>query len=103
MDQKNFAELPFARKRDLWMRNLLKAGKADLPAGAKIVGMRLALYMHEGKQWAHPSYDELGSECDLGVRIVQAHTLALEKHGWIVAKRKRNVGNIYELRYWWVQ
>ena len=101
--QKPFEEKTFAQKRDLWMRNLIKASKDEVPAGAKLVGLRLALYMNESKQWAHPSFDELGGECDLGARIVQTHTFTLQNTRWITVKRKRNAGNIYRLRYWWVE
>lgn len=103
MGKKNGNGQSFAQKRDQWMRNLLKASKDEVPAGAKIVGIRLALYMHEGRQRAFPSYDELGIETDLSPRMVQVHTQTLEAKKWITAKRKRNSGNTYQLRYWWAE
>lgn len=103
METKPPSEQPFAQRRDQWMRNLLKADKEDVSAGAKNVGIRLALYMHEGKQYAFPSYDELGQETGLSARMVQVHTQTLEAQKWIRAKRKRNAGNTYELRYWWTE
>lgn len=94
----------FAEKRDVWMRNLIEH---DLPSGAKVVGLRLALYMNEKKPYAFPSYDVLGRDCGLSARQVQSHVLRLE-HGtkddfthWITVKHVRNAGNTYWLRYWW--
>lgn len=94
----------FAQKRDIWMRNLLQS---DLPSGAKVVGVRLALYMHEDQQHAFPSYDVLGKDCNLSARQVQTHVMRLERGNendltrWITVKHIRNTGNTYWLRYWW--
>lgn len=103
----------FAQKRDVWMRNLLRS---DLPAGAKMVGLRLALYMNERKQWAHPSYDKLGLDCGgMTARQAQTNCMILEGRtetksgkplnsdglGWLKVEHKRNAGNTYWLRYWW--
>lgn len=93
-----FAERSFAFRRDVWMRNL---AKSDLPAGAKLVGIRLALYMNEGKQTAHPSHGALGDDCGLSDRQIRTHLAKLEDDGWITVKHVRNAGNRYWLRYWW--
>jgi hypothetical protein len=102
--QKTKSLKTFAERRDLWMRNLLLH---DMPSGAKMVGVRLALYMHEDQQFAFPSYDRLGKDCGLSARQVQTHVRRLElgtsnDHAhWITVKHVRNTGNAYWLRYWW--
>lgn len=91
----------FAAFRDTWMRNMAMLDVKSLSSGAKIVGFRLALYMHQGKQYAHPSYDDLATQTGMGVRIVQKHTFALEKVGFIFIDRRRNAGNFYFLDAFW--
>lgn len=84
------------------MRNLLMS---DLPSGAKVVGIRLALYMNEHKQYAYPSHGELGQACGFSDRNVRAHIEKLEGDDenpkWLTIKHVRNTGNTYWLRYWW--
>jgi|UniRef100_A0A6H1ZC35 DNA-binding transcriptional ArsR family regulator len=100
-ETKIFREWSFAQKRDEWMRRLASVPERDIASGAKLVGFRLTLYMHEWKRRAHPGYDQLGSDCGMGARVVQTHTKALEKAGWIEVRRRRNIGNTYWLRYPW--
>lgn len=88
----------FAQRRDHWMRNLLAS---PLPSGTKAVGIRLALYMNEKKQFAHPSYDRLADACGLKARQAQSCCMKLERGGWLHIDHKRNAGNTYRLRYWW--
>ena len=102
----------FAQRRDIWVRNLLRS---DLPAGAKVVGVRLAMYMNQKKQHAYPSYDKLGLACGMSARQAQTNCMILEGReqtpagkklntdgrGWLLVQHKRNVGNGYWLRYWW--
>lgn len=93
-----FNQRKFAYRRDVWIRNLLKS---DLPSGAKVVAVRLALYMNEKQQTANPGHEHLGDECALSARQVQDHLRKLEDARWLLIKHVRNAGNQYWLRYWW--
>ena len=91
----------FAAFRDTWIRNVCKMDADSLPSGAKVVGIRLAMYMHQAKQFAHPSYLALSEEVGMGERIVQKHTKALEDAGFLFVDRRRNSGNFYFLDAFW--
>jgi len=97
-DYQAFSDKAFAFRRDQWMRNLMIS---DLPSGAKVVGLRLALYMNGAKEFAHPPYDKLGSACNLSARQAQTHVFKLEEARWLFVEHVRNRGNRYRLRYWW--
>ncbi|RIY00186.1 hypothetical protein D3218_12930 [Aureimonas flava] len=87
----------------MWMRSLLEADASAVPAGAKCVGCRLALYMHADKESAYPSHAELGRAVGLSGRMVQTHIATLEAQRWLEVKHVRNRGNTYLLRYWWAE
>lgn len=91
----------FAAFRDVWIRNLAGMSVESISSGAKVVGIRLAMYMHKDQQYAYPSYLALSEACGMGERIVQKHTLALEEAGFIHVDRKRNTGNFYFLDAFW--
>jgi len=91
----------FAKFRDQWMRNLLLVDNKTLPSGAKIVGVRIALYMHQNQQWAFPSYAKLADATGFGVRIVQKYSFALVDQKFLFINRRRNVGNQYFLDSFW--
>lgn len=93
--------LDFASFRDAWIRNLCRMDASLLPSGAKIVGIRLAMYMHQDKQYAHPSYLTLAEEVGMGERVVQKHTKAIEQAGFLFVDRRRNAGNFYFLDAFW--
>lgn len=93
-----FASRKFAFRRDAWIRNLLKS---DMASGAKVVGVRLSLYMNEKSQMAYPSHARLGDECGLSERQTRQHLATLEDEKWLLIKHVRNAGNQYWLRYWW--
>ena len=91
----------FAAFRDIWIRNLLLMSVDNVSSGAKIVGVRLAMYMHQDQQYAFPSYAALSEAVGMGERIVQKHTVALETVGFIHVDRRRNAGNYYFLDAFW--
>lgn len=93
----------FASFRDLWIRNLCKMDAATVPSGAKIVGVRISMYMHQDKQYAHPAYMTLAQDVGMGERIVQKHTKALEDAGFLFVDRNRNIVNFYFLDAFWVK
>lgn len=102
MNEKSFVFRKFAEKRDEWMRRMLAVPNERLSSGAKIVAVRLSLYMNEGKQRAFPSYQDLAEECGMSAAMVQRHTKVLEEAGWIEVIRKRNAGNTYWLHFPWL-
>lgn len=91
----------FASFRDQWIRNLCKFDASSIPSGAKIVGIRIAMYMHQDKQYAHPAYMTLAQDVGMGERIVQKHTKALEDAGFLFVDRNRNIVNFYFLDAFW--
>lgn len=91
----------FAAFRDVWIRNLLAVNVDVISSGAKVVGIRLAMYMRQDQQHAFPSYLALSEASGMGERIVQKHTLALESAGFIHVDRRRNAGNFYFLDAFW--
>lgn len=72
-----------------------------LASGAKMVGLRISLYMHQGQQWAFPSYEALANDTGLGIRIVQKHSFSLVEQKFLYIDRRRNVGNHYFLDAFW--
>lgn len=102
MTEKAFVFRKFAEKRDEWMRRMIAVPNEELSSGAKIVAIRLALYMNEEKQRAFPSYAELAQKCGMSPAMVQRHTKILEEKNWIEVIRKRNFGNTYWLRFAWI-
>lgn len=97
-EPKPFRDRAFAYRRDAWLKHMTRS---DLPSGAKVVALRLAMYMNGKKENAYPSYQEIGRECNLSARQAQTHVLNLEEQRWLSVEHVRNRGNRYFLRYWW--
>jgi hypothetical protein len=96
-DQPNAAE--FLRNRDKWIRELVEDDR--LSHAAVRVGVHIAMRINADDRAAWPSTKTIAKATGVSLRSVLSALTALEDTGYLLAARKRNVGNRYWLRFWW--
>lgn len=87
----------FLRRRDTWIRMLVN--DLDMSHATVRVGIHLAMRMTDKNQRAWPSTKTIALETGVGVRTVIRAITELHDAHYIMAVRKRNIGNEYFFRF----
>lgn len=83
----------FYRRRDDWIRHILKRPKAEFSAVEKLVAIYIAETINpDDREWI-TSQEKIAADMEVGVRIVKSAVSKLKKQGLLKAKRKRVSGN----------
>lgn len=90
----------YLRSRDEWIRLLVD--DIDMPHTAVRVGLHIAMRINAEERDAWPSTKTIAKMTGVSVRSVIASLDMLERNGYLLIHRKRNVGNRYWLRFKWL-
>jgi hypothetical protein len=86
------------KHRDTWIRQLLAVDGGILSAGAKVVGVRIALHLNVETGRCDPSIGELVAGTGMSESTVRRMIHGLEDGGWLLVDRSRGRhSNSFEL------
>lgn len=91
----------YLKNRDEWIRSLID--DLDQSHTTVRVGVHIAMRINAEDKDAWPSTKTIAKMTGVSVRSVIAALDALERGGYLLIRRKRNVGNRYWLRFKWSQ
>lgn len=91
----------YLQNRDEWIRLLID--DLDLSHATVRVGVHIAMRINAEDKDAWPATKTMAKMTGVSVRSVISALDALERGGYLLVKRKRNVGNRYWLRFKWSQ
>lgn len=79
----------FYRRRDEWIKHLLKRPKDELSHVEKLVGVYIAQTINpETRSWI-TSQERIAADLQIGVRVVKSAVVKLRKAGLLATKRAR--------------
>lgn len=83
----------FYRRRDEWIRYVLRLPKSDLSHVEKLVGIYIAETPNPKAQSWITSQERIADDLGVGIRIVKSAVAKLKRMGLIRARRSRLNGN----------
>ncbi len=83
----------FYRRRDDWIRHVLKLPKADLSHVEKLIAIYIAETINPDKRAWITSQERIAADLEVGIRVVKSAVVKLKKMGLIETKRTRVSGN----------
>jgi DNA-binding MarR family transcriptional regulator len=83
----------FYRRREDWIRYVLRLPKAELSLAEKAIGIYIAETLNPDAQTWVTSQERIASDLEVGIRIVKSAVSKLKKRGLIRARRTRLNGN----------
>lgn len=90
----------YLRNRDAWIRMLVD--DLDMSHTTVRVGLHIAMRINGEDRVAWPSTKTMAKLTGVSVRSVISALHSLEDNGYLIASRKRNVGNRYWLKFKWM-
>jgi len=83
----------FYRRRDDWIRHILKRPKDSYSYVEKLVAIYIAETINPKDQAWVTSQDRIASDMEIGIRVVKSAVAKLKDDGLLTAKRTRISGN----------
>jgi biotin operon repressor len=83
----------FYRRRDDWIKHVLKRPKAELSHVEKLVGIYIAETINpKDREWV-TSQERIADDMEIGIRIVKSAVSKLRKEGLLKVRKARVPGN----------
>lgn len=83
----------FYRRRDEWIKHVLRLPKAELSHVEKLIGVYIAETINPEKRAWITSQERIAADLELGIRVVKSAVVKLKKMGLLATKRARVNGN----------